>query len=138
CLLAAMSSRMHVGGAINVVMPAYLALAVLTGLAFARAHGASVRTRRVVTALVALQLALSVYDPRRWLPTDADRAVGERLVAMLRAADGPVLVPFHGYLPRMAGKAGGAHVMALIDIERGGDRRLWERLEAEFVESARS
>ena len=74
------------------------------------------------------------------MPTDGDREAGERIVAMLREANGDVLVPWHGYLPRMAGKRGGAHLMALIDLEteRSGRPEVWEALHAEFLESART
>jgi hypothetical protein len=78
-----------------------------------------------------------VFDPARYVPDAADRAAGDRLVELLRAADGDVLVPLHGYLPRMAGKAPGAHAMAVLDVKRSGEPDLWARLEKAFFDSAR-
>ena len=151
-LLAALSSRMHVGGAINVVMPAILSLAWLAGLAWPHGRTAGSRLALVPAALVVLQLAGAwvefgttddphrprLFQPARYVPDAADRAAGERLVAILREADGEVLVPFHGYLPRMAGKRGSAHAMALLDVQRSGAPELAARLVAEFHESARA
>ncbi|MBK8976010.1 MAG: glycosyltransferase family 39 protein [Planctomycetes bacterium] len=150
-LLAALSSRLHVGGAINVLMPGILALALLAPFAWAEAVRRGPFVTRVVGVLLLVQLAITwvefgnesdphpprLFRPARYVPTATDRAAGERLVALLRDADGDVLVPLHGYLPRLAGKPPGAHAMALIDIQRSGEPELWARLEKQFFDSAR-
>lgn len=153
-LLAALSSRAHLGGAVNVLAPAVLACGLVGGLAWHEAVRAGGRSGQIVAWLLALQLALLALDlsnrderhpprlvePARWIPTTADRTAGERILALLRQADGDVLVPWHGYLPRMAGKRGGAHVMALVDLEteRSGEPELWQELHRAFLDSART
>lgn len=153
-ILAALSSRAHLGGAVNVLAPGVLAFGLIGALCWSEALRRGGRAARVVPGILVLQLAgLAIdledrdvrhaprlVDPTRYIPTDADREAGERIVTMLREADGDVLVPWHGYLPRMAGKRSGAHLMALIDLEteRSGRPEIWEALHAEFLESART
>ena len=62
-------------------------------------------------------LALPVgYDPRAFVPTAADRRQGDLLIARLRAASGPVFVPFHPFYARRAGKTPSLHAMNLADV----------------------
>lgn len=129
-LLAGCLSRMHVGGAENVLMPAYLGVCLLAALAFGRAQGAGERV--AATALVLAQLAMLIYDPRPYVPTAEDRAVGDRLVQMLREAEGEVVVPLHGHLARRAGKAPTAHAMAVLDVVRAREPGLSAELERRF------
>lgn len=153
-LLAALSSRAHLGGAVNVLAPGVLALGLIGALSWGDALRRGGRAALFVPALLIAQLALlavdledrdvrhapRLVDPLRYIPTEADREAGERIVAMLREAEGDVLVPWHGYLPRMAGKRGGAHLMALIDLEtdRSGRADVWDALHQEFLDSARA
>jgi hypothetical protein len=122
-------SRVQPGGYDNVLIPAYAIAAILMGLAIGHA-----RSRRRETGLYAaclLQMALLWYDPRPQIPRAADRAAGERLVALLRSVPGDVLVPYHGSLAREAGKAPHAHLMQVYDILKLGDARS-AQLAAEF------
>ena len=126
-LLAACSSRMHVGGAENVLMPAYLALSMLTGLALAEAQRTPAdqrgRLAHLVPIAVLIQLAILVYDPLQYVPTREDRRAGDAVVAAIAETRGPVIVPLHGYLPKLAGKPGTAHTMAVLDVLRGAETR---------------
>ena len=74
-------------------------------------------------------LALPVgYDPRAFVPTAADRRQGDLLIARLRAASGPVFVPFHPFYARRAGKTPSLHAMNLADgIIRARYRNGFER-----------
>ncbi len=144
-LLAGLASRMHVGGAVNVLMPTWLGFAIVAGLAWQRGRTAIAVVLVAQLAFFALKFGNSdqprdpgLLDVAEYLPSDADRAAGERLVQLLRDADGDVLVPFHGHLPRMAGKRGGAHAMALIDIRGSDDQELTQRVMREFWNSARA
>src|SRR5207302_527318 len=56
------------------------------------------------------------YDPRAFVPTAADRRQGDLLIARLRAASGPVFVPFHPFYARRAGKTPSLHAMNLADV----------------------
>jgi 4-amino-4-deoxy-L-arabinose transferase-like glycosyltransferase len=79
-----------------------------------------------------VQLALLWFPPWKQVPTAADRAAGAAFVAKLAAVPGPVLVPFHPHLARLAGKATYAQEMALFDVLRGGDRHAADALGAEI------
>ena len=104
---------------------AWAAVAILIGLAVARGLRDSRRLVRVVTLLVvAGHFASLAYDPRPQIPTPEDRRAGDELVELLAEARGPVLVPYHGYLGRLAGKDSNAHQMAGEDIMRAADREL--------------
>jgi hypothetical protein len=58
------------------------------------------------------------YDPRPWIPTAQDRALGDAIIARLRAAPGDVLIPFHPFYAYLAGKQPFLHRMGVMDIYR--------------------
>ena len=58
------------------------------------------------------------FDPRRFIPTAADREAGQRLLDRLRATPGEVLVPFHPFYARLAGKR-----IFVVDAGEGGARK---------------
>jgi hypothetical protein len=108
----------HSGGAINDMLPAYLAMALLAGLALG-----SGSVRWVTTAAGVLVLAQSVFllassHPSQAIPTSADRAAGERLVAGMRAFGGDVAVPGDPSLSLLAGMAPAAVPGAVYDVLR--------------------
>jgi 4-amino-4-deoxy-L-arabinose transferase-like glycosyltransferase len=110
------------GGALNDMLPAYLAVALLAGLALG-----SSSTRWVTTASGVLVLAQSVVllagcHPSQAIPTSADRAVGERLIAGMRAFGGDVAVPDDPALSLLAGMAPTAHPAAVYDVLRATNR----------------
>jgi hypothetical protein len=133
-LASAWLSRLHTGGYANVLMPAYAATALLAGLLYA----ALTKGRRAVTArpLIAVallvQLGLVAYQPGAQIPTAADRATGNQLIARLRALPGPVIVPRHPWYATVAGKGTFAQEEALDDVLRSeasrGARALWRSL----------
>ena len=125
------SGRLHHSGWYNVNMPVYAMLAILFGLALhaaaarAAAHDAG-RPRggeAFVLGAALLQFACLAYDPRQYVPTAADRAAGEHLLATIRGIPGDVFVPAHGYLTALAGKRTFTHEVAFRDLasaEGGG------------------
>lgn len=111
----------HSGGYLNVLLPAFAALGLLTGLAVGAPaqddrHGAL--QRHALTALTTVQLALLLYAPGRVGPTDSDAAIQGAIVARLAAIDGEVLVPGQRYLPTLAGKQSFGLEMAAADVLR--------------------
>ena len=84
---------MNSGGAINDVLPAYLAVALLAGLALGRSSTRWVTTASGVLVLAQSVILLASCHPSNAIPTSADRAAGERLVAGMRALGGDVAVP---------------------------------------------
>ncbi len=133
---------MHSGGEVNDLLPAYLALALLAGLAMGDHPGGLVsaaadrlargriarwragQLRRWVAAaaaaLVVAQLAVLAdgFRPGRVIPTGADRAVGARLVAGMRTLGGAIAVPSDPGLDLLAGLPAIAHQGATDDLLR--------------------
>jgi hypothetical protein len=116
------AALVHSGGGINDVLPAYLAVALLAGLALGRGSSGW-----IPAAAGALVLAQSVFllagaHPSQAIPGRADRAVGERLVAGMRVLGGTIAVPADPGLNVLAGLAPTAHADAAYDVLRGTDQ----------------
>lgn len=122
-LAAAYRARLQTGGYDNVLLPAYVAIAMLAGLGIGRIVRQRPRWVTVAHGACFLQMALLVYDPRQQVPSAADRAAGAHLVRELEAIPGDVFVPYHGNLSRAAGKSVHAHLMQVFDILKLGDQR---------------
>lgn len=122
---SAWASRLHTGGWLNVLMPAYAAIALLSGLSYAAlAHRQRGRLPRALPVLALLVgLALLRYPIAAQLPTAADRAAGAQLIARLRALPRPVVVLRHPWYATLAGKGSFAQEEALGDVMRSTARR---------------
>jgi len=101
-LVAAWVGRLHSGGFLNVLIPAYLVLAIISGLALASflQSNVSKRTGVVVlaTALIAFQFWQLSYDASRQIPTVTDQMAWQEFIDAVAAIDGEVYIPFHGYI----------------------------------------
>jgi hypothetical protein len=78
-----------------------------------------------------------VYDPWKQIPTEEDRKAGKHLIETMHAVDGEVWLPWHGYLPALAGKKARAHSMAVIDVVRGDKGETGVGLENEMKQAIR-
>jgi hypothetical protein len=140
------AALVHGGGTVNDLLPACLAVALLAGLAMggapgglvsdgadrlARARIAGWRANRsggwiaaAASGLVIAQLAVLVsgFRPAQAIPVTADRAIGARLTAGLRALGGTVAVPADPGLDLIAGQPAVAHQGAVADVLRATDR----------------
>jgi Dolichyl-phosphate-mannose-protein mannosyltransferase len=137
------ATLVHSGGAINDMLPAYLAVALLAGLALGGGTGQSGRgqtgtgqtgtgqtgtvqsgTGRLVTTVAGvLILAQSAFllassHPSSALPASSGRAVGMRLVAGMRALGGDVATPGDPSLSLQAGMPPAAVQGAAYDVLR--------------------
>lgn len=118
--------RTHRDADLNDLMPAYAALALLVGLAqptlrhwiAALPPATAAGARLALAVLLLLQFLALSYNPRHLVPTAADRAAGDEIVALLRALPGEVYVPYHDYLAVRAGKRQRAHALPLGDVVR--------------------
>jgi hypothetical protein len=153
---AGVGARIHAGGYVNVLIPAFAAAAIYAGLGL---HGLlerggvpgglnplkdvrSAAPARVFTALAAFGLLAGLgqfwllrYPPLEQVPGRADQAAGDALVEMVAGIDGEVYIPFHGYLAVMAGKTAQAQGMALEDVFRSTDLDGRAALQAEIREA---
>jgi len=138
---ASWTGRAHSGGYSNVLIPGYAAISIVFALGVhAATQSANPRRGLLLSGVYLLciaQLLRLAYDPRQQLPTAADRRAGEDLVAAMRAIPGNVYLPYHGYLPAVAGKRTHAHAMAVWDVARGRDREATERLLYEITDAIR-
>jgi hypothetical protein len=116
------AALVHSGGGSNDMLPAYLAVALLGGLALAGKSPGWANVASGVLVLAQTALLLSGFHPSRAIPTSADRAVGERLTAGLRAFGGTVAIPADPGLSLLAGMAPAAHQDAAHDALRASDQ----------------
>ena len=65
---------------------------------------------------LALELFSQRWSPKPFVPTARDAAAGQRLVEMIRGIDGEVMVPYHPWYARLAGKETWVHRMGLMDV----------------------
>jgi hypothetical protein len=139
------ATLVHSGGEVNDLLPAYLAVALLAGLAMggqtgglvsygadrlARARLAGWRAglagrwvAAAAAALVIAQLAVLAdgFRVSQAIPTNADRAAGQRLVAGMRALGGTIAVPTDPGLDLLAGLPPVAHQGATDDVLRASN-----------------
>ena len=115
------AALVHSGGGINDVLPAYLAAALLAGLAL----GSSSAWRGGAAGLLVLGqtvLLLTGFHPAQEIPASADRIAGERLIAGMRALGGTVADPADPGLSLLAGMAPVAHQDAAFDVLRASNQ----------------
>ncbi len=148
----AWSARLHTGGHVNVLLPAFALLILLFGRAAHRletrdgvgrwqilpdAAGLADPGVRIplLRALCVVQFLLLIYDPTAFVPSGEDERAGNGLVEELAAVGGSAWLPSHGYLAERAGGKMLAHKIAMLDLMRGGDRELSQKLDREIRES---
>ncbi len=115
------AALVHSGGGINDVLPAYLAVALLAGLALGSGQAWRAAAAGVLV-LTQTALLLSALHPAQVIPSAADRSAGQRLVAGIRALGGAVAVPADPGLSLLAGQSPVAHQDAVYDVLRATDQ----------------
>jgi hypothetical protein len=134
--------RNMVGAEVNDLMPSFAAVSMLGALSLHQFLGRAARAGSgrwapvAVLALVlfAAQLAMLGYNPRKYLPTAADREAGTKLVDRIARIRGDVFVPHHGYLAVLAGKTAATALSPIIGefMNELVDQQIRIKLEAEF------
>jgi hypothetical protein len=112
------AALVHSDGGRNDMLPAYLAVALLAGLALGRGRGWWATVASGLLVLAQLVILLAGFHPAQAIPTQADRAVGERLLAGLRGLGGTIAIPADPGLNVLAGLAPTAHEDAAHDVLR--------------------
>ena len=115
----ALVMRVHDSGFVNVHTPLFWSLAWAFGCLLARWRPVAPVTVAVALA-VQLVWSASLFDRSALVPTEADAAVGWRLVRRIQAVDGPVLSPFGAWIPTYAGRPPSLHAMGVWDCNYPG------------------
>jgi hypothetical protein len=121
-------TRLHSGGWVNGLFPAYAALALFFGAGIAilisLTHDLPIEKRSpILIALYTaclLQFVGLLYDPAPYIPTEQDVQAGNAFIEHLANTEGDVLLFAHGYYATMAGKPGyqlGWSMVVLVDGE---------------------
>lgn len=114
--LATLVGFAHTGSHLNALLPGLLAVALLAPLGLAELSGPRSRVAGAL-ALVA-QLALLTHPTGDSLPTAAQRADGDALMAWLAARPPEVLMPDHRFLQTRVGHRSRGLGMAARDVLR--------------------
>jgi hypothetical protein len=144
-VVEALAALVHTGGGVNDLLPAYLVVALLAGLALggrpdlllgARADrlaqpriaswhpgktGWYATTAASVLVIAQIAVLAAGAHPDQALPEAADRAAGLRLTAGLRALGGTIAIPADPALALMAGLPGVEDQLAAVDVLRAKD-----------------
>jgi hypothetical protein len=116
---AAIASRLHIGGWINVLIPWTTCAAVAVGVVASRVEerwNGRWWVATVVSAVIVSQLVLWTYDPRSVVPNARTVSDEARLRAEVEGLErgGEVLLPGRGHLTRVRH----FHISALADLVR--------------------
>jgi hypothetical protein len=128
--------RLHRGGYENVLLLAFAALAILAGLGMARLLDDASGSRRATLAICAatvIQLVMLTYNPAKLVPGAEQRRAWSALVDRIRRVDGPVWIPYHGYIAELAGKPSGVHLEATMAVMMTGENAVSDSMRASLV-----
>ncbi len=106
------------------------AVAVATGLVSLAALARSWFPRAgwwlalALPAVLATELFTQRWKPAKFIPHHADVVAGDRLIELLANIEGDVMVPFHPWYARLAGKETWVHRMGLMDIRLARKHRV--------------
>ncbi len=143
-------SRIHNGGWINVVIPAFAAIALVLPMGFSRVEQAFApgERRRLGASPTAVGLALFLvlqlfmlrWDASWSIPPEDAQAKGDRLLEVIAGMPGDVFIPDWRWLPTWADKTSYGQGMAGSDVRRGTDPKDpgLLRLNAELRQAFRS
>jgi hypothetical protein len=134
---AAWLSRLHVGAYDNVLIPAYVCLCLLAGIAGRHVPDRLPARQRpfvrlAVAALLVIQMASLRYSIKEQTPSAHDTELALQLGRRLAESNGQVFVPFHSFVPTPAGPVMHAHSWAVFDVLRAGDAAAAARLTGEI------
>ncbi len=120
-LAISLVTRAHPGGYTNVLMPAYAAIILYSGIGFGlcleRLQGAS-SIKLILYFALSVQFVNVCYMPQKQVPSSKDRQKGEELLQQVSRFSGEVFWSAHPWYLEMIGKVPQAQEMAIGDILR--------------------
>jgi len=103
----------------NTLIPGVLAFSLVLGIeagSIWKKFPSSSVINMGVGLLILIQFILLFYLPGQQIPGTSDRRAGERFINYLKQIPGDVFVPYHGFLPFLAGRQPSAHWVAILDV----------------------
>jgi hypothetical protein len=119
---AFMPAFLHGGLAAGAALPAVAACARLWNPRLAELSGGLAAL--VLATPLCVQLVRATWDPHKYMPTSADVAAGDKLIAQLHDLPGDLWAPSHPWYAVMAGKLPHVHRMGVKDVTRRQQRDL--------------
>ncbi len=129
----AWSSRLHGGSNENVLLPAHAVISILFGLGlhtfleFIKTVPTNKQNLLKIFIYLICILQFSSgslrYNPFDQIPSQEDLQAGRKFINIIEQIDGEIFVPFHGYLPLLAGKKTYVHSMGMQDVLFGKSSR---------------
>jgi len=120
-LFASWFSRLHSGGYLNVLLPAFAALAIFFGIGLFKAVAQAGNRRWLAAccyAIAIFQFQQMFFQPSDQIPSRAATETGDMLMETIASVDGNVFMSSHPWYPGMTGKGTCAQNMAISDILR--------------------
>lgn len=117
---AAYISRIHSGSSKNSLLPAYAVISILFGLSthqIFRLLEPSLSKKVILQVFIYIvyivQFAILMYNPVSQIPTQRDLKAAKEFIITIKQIQGNIWVPYHGYLPFLAGEKSYAHAAAI-------------------------
>ena len=102
-------------------MPAYVIISILFGLSIHKILELS--SKRIILYLICIaQFGILLYNPLSQVPTQRDLKRAKEFIIKIKKIKGDIWVPYHGYIPFLAGKKTYAHVAAIWDVLRSNTK----------------
>lgn len=147
-LIACWFSRLHSGGYDNVLIPIYMGIALLVGIALGKANSIEKETKiidqkNILYFILVVQFLFLYFPIQKQIPTTEDRKSGEAFIQEIKALPGnDILIPNHPYYAFLAGKnKSGAQMMAIYDILRARDHSVktlfYQRIQKDLLNASR-
>ena len=109
--------RGHHGGYINVLMPALWMMSLWGGLLLSSILNRLPKLQYGLLVIMAAQLYVGIWSPKKYIPTDKDYEAGTRLIERLEQTPKPAFSPFSPWYTYKAGHPPSLHLIALWDID---------------------
>ncbi len=111
--------RQHLGGYLNVLMPVYAALALISGLCLAWLHkNVSPNIYMAGLVLMCLQLGSLLYKPNHFIPTQTQKNMYDKFLNKIGSIKGDILMPEIQFIQERVGKTNYILGTAAWDLER--------------------
>ena len=113
---AYMPAFLHGGLAAGAAVPAIGACVGILWGSRPRAEVVVVLAPAAIAVALGASLVKARWEPQRFIPTPADRAAGDKLIAHIASLPGDVWMPSHPWYALLAGKRPHVHRMGIKDV----------------------